>query len=200
MMICDHATLFASFSADMDKCGIQYIINHWIVEPACHRLKHRQMKAVRSLNAHGLRLLQILAEHPGETLPAYFLIQGAWQGKPVGINSLRVAIRALRVALDDDQKPQTVILTVPGKGYQLNPDCLVILPDRDLQPAEPTIATRPSLCVSSPEPVPLPAAIPVRMTEACEGSAVSGPRSRWRYTWLVLVPLALTALYFLGGR
>ncbi|EAA5259369.1 hypothetical protein DP804_23285 [Salmonella enterica subsp. enterica] len=116
------------------------------------------------------------------------------------MNSLRVAIRALRVALDDDQKPQTVILTIPGKGYQLNPDCLEILPDRDLQPAEPTNAARPSLCASPPEPAPLPPATPARMTEACEGSAVPCSRSRWLYTWLVLVPLALTALYFLGGR
>lgn len=180
--------------------SVKYIVNDWAMDVTRHQLENRQTKAIRTPNNHVLRLLQVLAEHPGETLPAYFLIQGVWQGKPVGINSLRVAIRALRVAIDDDQKPQTVILTVPGKGYRLNPDSLVILPDRDPQPAEPAIAARPSLCVSSPEPAPLPPATPTRMTEACEASAVSDPRSRWRYTWRVLVPLALTALYFLGGR
>lgn len=124
-----------------------YIINDWAMDVTRHRLKNQQTKAVRTPNNHVLRLLQVLAEHPGETLPAYFLIQGVWQGKPVGINSLRVAIRALRMAIDDDQKPQTVILTVPGKGYQLNPDYLEIQGTPVSASAEPAL---PPVSLASP--------------------------------------------------
>ncbi|HAF4865914.1 TPA: hypothetical protein G9F10_004058 [Salmonella enterica] len=167
---------------------MEYIINHWIMAPACHRLKHRQTNEVRSLNDHGLRLLQLLAEHPGETLPAYFLILGAWQGKPVGINSLRVAIRALRVALDDDQKPQTVILTVPGKGYQLNPDYLQIVADSVSAQPVPLVPLPPETeRPATPEPAPGTGEVP-------------DTTPRWIFAGLALIPLALAALYFLTGR
>ena len=100
--------------------------------------------------------------HPGKTLPPYFLIQHVWPNKPVRINSLRVSIRALRVALDDSQKPPTVILTVPGKGYQLNPDYLKIVENPVSAPVKPipaqiplaTLAPMIELPVSSPRTSP----------------------------------------------
>ncbi|EBZ0491450.1 hypothetical protein D6445_11815 [Salmonella enterica subsp. enterica serovar Infantis] len=167
--------------------SVEYIINDWAMDVTDHRLKNQQTKVVRPLSDHVYRLLQAFAEHPGETLPAYFLIQRVWQNKPVGINSLRVAIRALRVALDDDQKPQTVILTVPGKGYLLNPDYLQIVSDLTSVP---------------PAPVPpdVPLVFPPSIPEITPGTGVVPETpSRWIFAWLVLIPLVLTALYFMTG-
>ncbi|WP_405050528.1 transcriptional regulator [Salmonella enterica] len=156
-----------------------------------HRLKNRQTKEVRATNGHVLRLLQVFVAHPGETLPAYFLIQSVWQNKPVGINSLRVAIRALRMALDDDQKPQTVILTVPGKGYQLNPDYLEIMAAPVSVPAE---RVPPDVPLTSPPHV---TELPATSVVSPGNGVVPETPSRWIFARLVLVPLALTALYFL---
>lgn len=165
--------------------SVEYIINDWTIDVTHHQLENQQTKAVRVPGSHVLRLLQVFAEHPGETLPPYFLIQNVWQSKPVGINSLRVAIRALRVALDDNQKPQAVIMTVPGKGYQLNLDYLQIVADTvSAQPVPPPPENERPV---TPEPAPGTGAVP-------------DTPPRWIFAGLALVPLALAALYFLTGR
>ncbi|ECE0486462.1 hypothetical protein KX75_20025 [Salmonella enterica subsp. enterica] len=162
--------------------NVVYIINNWAMDVTSQRLNNQQTKVVRTPGDHVYRLLQVFAQRPGETLPAYFLIQNVWQSKPVGINSLRVAISKLRVVIDDTQKPPAIIETVPGKGYQLNPDYLEILPDLRAEPEAPASADTPPSAAHVPE--------------IKEGNANPDDVSRQILAWLVLIPL-LAVLAFL---
>ncbi|HCA3439738.1 TPA: winged helix-turn-helix domain-containing protein [Salmonella enterica subsp. salamae serovar 35:g,m,s,t:-] len=111
-----------------------YIVNDWSIDTAQGVLRHCKTGAIRKPGENVLRLLQTFAEHGGEIMPPYELIHAVWNSKPVGMNSLRVAIRALRVAIDDINKQQKVILNIPKKGYQLNPAFLCSLSSNTHEP------------------------------------------------------------------
>ena len=180
--------------------SVEYIINDWAMDLARHQLENRQTKAIRAPNNHVLQLLQVFVVHPGETLPPYFLIQHVWPNKPVGINSLRVSIRALRVALDDSQKPPTVILTVPGKGYQLNPDYLKIVENPVSVPVKPIPAQIPLATLAPMAEPPVSSPLTSPSTRVKKPPILPLTTSRHIVTGCVLSLLGLLwVLYFLVG-
>lgn len=74
---------------------------------------------VERLEARTLRLLQYLANRPGETVSVDELLDHVWSGVVVTQDSVYQAVTALRRLLGDDAKNPRYIATVPRLGYRL---------------------------------------------------------------------------------
>ncbi|MEO8523511.1 MAG: winged helix-turn-helix domain-containing protein [Caldimonas sp.] len=70
-------------------------------------------------------LLLALLESPGSAISKDQLLKKVWLGRPVQENALQAQITALRRALGEDRD---LIVTVPGRGYQLAAEPDVALP------------------------------------------------------------------------
>lgn len=68
-----------------------------------------------ALGSRALDLLIALIDRRGELVSKKTLLELVWPGVTIEEGNLRVVIRALRRALEDDGK--TYIVTVPGRGY-----------------------------------------------------------------------------------
>nr|WP_314417961.1 transcriptional regulator [uncultured Erwinia sp.] len=151
------------------------IIHHWLIDHASGSLIHQVTGEQRRLGEYQLKLLQVLAEHAGETLTREELTNLVWERRVIGNNSLPNAIHALRLALEDDGKQQRIIKTVPKKGYILEAEFCQFITLADMLPqvqsadaessAEPVTSDESgatSTLVSPdrmlPPPVPAPAA------------------------------------------
>lgn len=71
------------------------------------------------LPPQAIRVLTILAGHPGQLLARADIEAEAWEGRVVGYDALTSAMFKLRKALGDTVKPQRVIETVSKRGYRL---------------------------------------------------------------------------------
>jgi predicted ATPase/DNA-binding winged helix-turn-helix (wHTH) protein len=81
------------------------------------RLELRRDGVKLSLGARACRILQALAERPGEILSADELRAAAWPGLQVEDVNLRVQIAALRKILGRGFNGAEVISTIPREGY-----------------------------------------------------------------------------------
>lgn len=98
------------------------------------------------LGFSGSRLLERLAQVPGEVVAREDLISHAWSGRVVGQGSLNQQIYTLRQVLGDE-RARTIIQTLPRRGYLLNPQSLITpgSPPADVQPqVEPVLANPPA--------------------------------------------------------
>lgn len=102
------------------------------------------------LGFSGSRLLARLAQKPGEVVTREELMSYAWPGRVVGQGSLNQQIYTLRQILGDE-KARAIILTLPRRGYQINPDFLSFVPG----------TTNPDEAEAAIEAAIEPAAIPV---------------------------------------
>ena len=73
---------------------------------------------VLPLRARSLAVLRYLLEHPGRLVTKAELHQHVWAGMLVTDTVLRVCIRDIRVALDDDAAAPQYLETVAGQGYR----------------------------------------------------------------------------------
>lgn len=114
------------------------IIHHWLIDHASGSLIHQVTGEQRRLGEYQLKLLQVLADHAGQTLTREELTNLVWERRVIGNNSLPNAIHALRLALEDDGKQQRIIKTVPKKGYILEAEFCQFITLADIlpQPAE----------------------------------------------------------------
>lgn len=128
------------------------IIHHWLIDHASGSLIHQVTGEQRRLGEYQLKLLQVLAEHAGETLTREDLTNLVWERRVIGNNSLPNAIHALRLALEDDGKQQRIIKTVPKKGYILEAEFCQFITLADIlpQPAEAS-ASEEALTESGPD-------------------------------------------------
>ncbi|MFG1173368.1 transcriptional regulator [Erwiniaceae bacterium CAU 1747] len=170
------------------------IIHHWLVDHASGSLIHQVTGEQRRLGEYQLKLLQVLADHAGETLTREELTNLVWERRIIGNNSLPNAIHALRLALEDDGKQQRIIKTVPKKGYILEAEfCQVItLADVLLPPAEEV--SEKTLAESEllpPDDADAPVQPPVQPTLLL--TAPASPREPRFWQWLVLVQSVLLA-------
>lgn len=76
------------------------------------------------LGFSGSRLLERLAQIPGDVVAREELISHAWSGRVVGQGSLNQQIYTLRQVLGDE-RDRTIIQTLPRRGYLLNPQSLI---------------------------------------------------------------------------
>lgn len=73
--------------------------------------------AVR-IGCRALDLLTALVQHPGELMTKGELMAHVWPTTTVGEGNLKVAVAALRRALNDDADAARYIATVTGRGYR----------------------------------------------------------------------------------
>lgn len=82
-----------------------------------HARQLRRGPAAVPLGGRAIDLLCALAARPGEVLSHAELEKAVWPGSLVDDSCLRVHVRALRRALDDDAGMARYIANVPGRGY-----------------------------------------------------------------------------------
>jgi len=92
-------------------------IGDWRLDPQTGQLTRDQQ--VERLEARTLRLLQYLANRPGETVSVEELLDNVWSGVVVTHASVYQAVTALRRLLGDDARNPRYIATVPRLGYRL---------------------------------------------------------------------------------
>jgi DNA-binding winged helix-turn-helix (wHTH) protein len=73
-----------------------------------------------SIESKPLELLRELLNRAGDLLTKDELLDGVWPDVTVVEASLTTAVRKLRIALNDEQRPTQIIETVPRIGYRLN--------------------------------------------------------------------------------
>ena len=92
-------------------------IGEWRLDPQLGQISRGSQ--VERLEARTLRLLQYLANRPGETVSIDELLDNVWHGVVVTQDSVYQAVTALRRLLGDDPKSPRYIATVPRLGYRL---------------------------------------------------------------------------------
>ncbi len=115
-----------------------------------------------------MRLLQCLADHPGEVVSIDDLLNQVWSGVSVSPDSVYQAVASLRRLLGDDPKQPAYIETVPRLGYRM---VATVSPWKDGSIAQTDISDR-----NAPAP---------ELTDVPAGSAAPSPVSR-RKVWLAL--------------
>lgn len=104
------------------------------------------------LGFSGSRLLERLAQIPGDVVAREELISHAWSGRVVGQGSLNQQIYTLRQVLGDE-RDRTIIQTLPRRGYLLNPQHLV-MPEPPPANVQPEVNPEPALANVQPEVKP----------------------------------------------
>src|ERR1700758_5098644 len=99
----------------------------------------RDGKLVR-LGSRARDILCLLASAGGAVVSKDEVMARVWPGVVVEENNLRVHIRVLRTALEEDEDGENCIVTVPGRGYRLLP------------PQQPAAAADPAPELSLPLP------------------------------------------------
>src|ERR1700734_1800927 len=89
------------------------LFGNYILHPAARSLTVQGHSVV--LGSRALDLLIALIDRRGELVSKKTLLELVWPGVTIEEGNLRVVIRALRRALEDDGK--TYIVNVPGRGY-----------------------------------------------------------------------------------
>lgn len=74
--------------------------------------------AVVPLTPRALQVLEFLARRPGRLVTHAELLKAAWPGTHVGDGALKVCIREIRRALDDDARRPAFIETAHRRGYR----------------------------------------------------------------------------------
>ena len=92
-------------------------IGDWTLDCSLNRISGANGTVV--LTPLAARVLEYLAEHPGEVLSADELIEKLWQRRMVGDSPVYRLIADLRQALQDDAKRPRYIETVRKRGYRL---------------------------------------------------------------------------------
>ena len=67
-------------------------------------------------------LIGLLATHPGQVLSRDEIIEAVWDGRFISESAISTRINAARRALGDDGSRQSVIKTVRGLGYRMEPE------------------------------------------------------------------------------
>src|SRR5579863_3733790 len=95
-------------------------IGDWHIDPVAGRIS-RNGETVR-VEARTLKLLLVLAQHPGETVSIDELLEAVWSGVVVTPDSVYQAVATLRRLLGDDPRQPRYIATVPRLGYRMVAD------------------------------------------------------------------------------
>src|SRR5215470_2506167 len=92
-------------------------VGDWRVDPRSGEISRKG--EMFKLEARTMRLLQRLAEKPGEVVSTEDLLNHVWPEVFVSQDSVYQAVAALRRVLGDDPKRPTYIETVPRLGYRM---------------------------------------------------------------------------------
>jgi DNA-binding winged helix-turn-helix (wHTH) protein len=92
-------------------------INQWQLISEENRLVRGEEEII--LQPLCIKVLALLARHPGQVLSREILIKQVWSGRVVSEDALNNCIKKIRKALKDDPKAPNVIQTIPKRGYRL---------------------------------------------------------------------------------
>src|SRR5690606_33153833 len=106
------------------------------------------------LGFSGSRLLERLAQIPGDVVAREELMSHAWSDRVVGQGSLNQQIYTLRQVLSDERE-RTIIQTLPRRGYLLNPQHLVTPPSPRAN-EQPSVNPVPPSSATAEEPIAAP--------------------------------------------
>lgn len=95
----------------------KFRVGDWTLDPSLNQISGAGGTVV--LTPLAARVLEYLAEHPGEVLSADELIENLWQRRMVGDSPVYRVIADLRQALQDDAQRPRYIQTVRKRGYRL---------------------------------------------------------------------------------
>ncbi|MCU0757327.1 MAG: winged helix-turn-helix domain-containing protein [Xanthomonadales bacterium] len=106
-----------------------YLIAGRRIDPITGMLSYRDTH--KHLRRKELEVLALLAEHShADCVPRSAFIQQLWPTNPIGgEQGLTDAISALRRALQDTDRENPLILTIPRRGYQLRASVRVVSRD-----------------------------------------------------------------------
>ena len=93
-----------------------YRFGDFEVNPLTRTLKRKQ--AVIGLSRRSFDLLLYFVRNSGRILSKDELLKNIWPDTFVDENSLAKSISMLRKALDENPAESTLVLTIPGRGYQ----------------------------------------------------------------------------------
>ena len=92
-------------------------VGGWLVEPDTNRLSRGDVE--RQLEPKTMEVLVYLAQRQGDVVSGDELIKAVWNDRPMGDNPVYKSIAKLRAVIDDGTKGESLILTVPKRGYKL---------------------------------------------------------------------------------
>lgn len=93
------------------------MVGEWRVEPSLDRVSRRG--ETRPLRRQVMELLVYLADRPGDVVSTDELLTDLWDGRVVTESSVYNCVRELRLAFADDEDADSVIETIPRRGYRL---------------------------------------------------------------------------------
>lgn len=125
--------------------GKSFRLGSCIVEPGLDHI--RRGDATVAVHPREMDLLVYLAGKDGEVASIGEIVDAAWKGAVVTDHSIYYAIHQLRAALDGPDAQQSLIETIPRKGYRLaakpepiaEPDSEVVRPATEMQPRSGTV-------------------------------------------------------------
>ncbi len=106
----------------MFELNSQFSIADVLVEPDANRLSRSQQQVF--IEGRLMALLVFLCRHAGQAVSQQQLMESVWQGNVVSPSAIYRAIAELRKALEKHFGLQSVIQTIPKKGYLIDPDLL----------------------------------------------------------------------------
>ncbi len=95
-------------------------IGEWRFDAECALLLSEGQS--RALEHRAARTLELLCVNRGHVVSHAEIINDVWSGRTVSPNSLAVVISDLRRALGEHTRHPVHIVTVPKRGYRLNPN------------------------------------------------------------------------------
>lgn len=101
-----------------------FILGPWRVEPCRNTISREGVE--KHLENRLMQTLVYLAEHRGQVISRERFFDSVWQGLVVNEEALSRAISLLRTALGDKAHAPEFIQTVPGVGYRLIADRMII--------------------------------------------------------------------------
>ena len=97
--------------------GVTLQIGEWAVEPHLNQIRGRGK--ICQLEPKVMRVLELLAQRPGEVVTRDEFVEAAWHDVAVTDNVIARAVASLRKALDDEWRQPRYIQTISKSGYRL---------------------------------------------------------------------------------
>lgn len=94
-----------------------FMVGKWQVEPALDRIGCEGV--VRTVRPQVMELLVYLANRPREVVHTRDLLNDLWDGRIVSDGSVYNCVSELRLALAGNEDEESVVETIPKKGYRL---------------------------------------------------------------------------------
>jgi TolB-like protein/DNA-binding winged helix-turn-helix (wHTH) protein len=165
-----------------------FFFEHFRLDPVSGTLARNGVPI--KLPARLFDTLCCLVRNGGDLVERGRLEQAVWPGRVVDDGNVGRAVSSLRAALKEHGAPESLIVTVAGRGYRLG--AIVTLQTA----AGPTIEPPGALAPADPTPAPAPAE-PAK-PPATDAAASLASRRSWRGAAMIAV--ALLALVWLGWR